>query len=182
MTSIFARQLHLLSQRWNSRLTSRYHEFVRRKSTTTDGQYSPPWALLYGSLCLLSVVSPNIVVTVNFQGRDRALFLRQWTLLFRRAYRLCPLTMLWSAMASSQIRLESHLRRHMRKLLCGTRTCWPVRCETICFFVPMLTDLHQTTVNIMDTIMFEAQRHGRLSFYMVCACFTSWGFLVLIEF
>lgn len=23
-------------------------------------------------------------------------------------------------------------------------------------------------VNIMDAIMFEAQRHGRLSFYMVC--------------
>lgn len=41
--------------------------------------------------------------------------------------------------------------------------------------------LHSGAVNIMDIIMFEAQRQGRLSFYMVftpffnifvCNCFT----------
>lgn len=30
------------------------------------------------------------------------------------------------------------------------------------------TDKIANQVNIMDSIMFEAQRHGRLSFYMVC--------------
>jgi hypothetical protein len=33
-------------------------------------------------------------------------------------------------------------------------------------------------VSIMDLVMFEAQRQGRLSFYMVCYRFLSLSFLV----
>lgn len=36
-------------------------------------------------------------------------------------------------------------------------------------------------VNIMDTIMFEAQRHGRLSFYMVNTFLLCWSRIILTE-
>ena len=37
----------------------------------------------------------------------------------------------------------------------------------------MGTDKDIPTVSVMDGIMFEAQRQGRLSFYMVCIKFSS---------